>query len=71
MTRASRFSCPVCNYSLPELEPRLFSFNNPMGACTACDGIGSVEYFDEKRVVAQQDQLDIAVRELRERVLRA
>ena len=52
---SSRFSCPVCSYSLSELEPRLFSFNNPMGACTACDGIGSVEYFDEKRVVAHPE----------------
>src|SRR5512134_1715916 len=52
---SSRFSCPVCSYSLSELEPRLFSFNNPMGACTACDGIGTVEFFDEKRVVAHPD----------------
>ena len=47
-----RYACPVCSYSLAELEPRLFSFNNPMGACEACDGIGTVEYFDESRVVA-------------------
>src|SRR5512137_26769 len=52
---SSRFSCPACNYSLSELEPRLFSFNNPMGACTACDGIGSVDFFDEKRVVAHPE----------------
>ena len=49
---SARFACPVCSYSLPELEPRLFSFNNPMGACPRCDGIGTVEFFDPKRVVA-------------------
>ena len=45
----------MCSYSLAELEPRLFSFNNPMGACEACDGIGTVEYFDESRVVAHPE----------------
>ena len=49
---SARFACPVCSYSLAELEPRLFSFNNPMGACPACDGLGSVDFFDPKRVVA-------------------
>ncbi|HXZ53647.1 MAG TPA: excinuclease ABC subunit UvrA [Burkholderiales bacterium] len=49
---SSRFACPACSYALAELEPRLFSFNNPMGACPACDGLGTVEYFDPKRVVA-------------------
>ncbi len=49
---SARFACPVCSYSLPELEPRLFSFNNPMGACPRCDGLGSVTFFDPKRVVA-------------------
>src|SRR6185503_20400024 len=43
---SAKYSCPVCDYSLPELEPRLFSFNNPMGACPRCDGLGAVEYFD-------------------------
>ena len=52
---SSRFACPVCSYSLAELEPRLFSFNNPMGACESCDGIGTVEYFDETRVVAHPE----------------
>jgi excinuclease ABC subunit A len=52
---SSRFACPVCSYSLAELEPRLFSFNNPMGACEACDGIGTVEYFEEARVVAHPE----------------
>ncbi len=49
---SSRFACPVCSYSLQELEPRLFSFNSPMGACARCDGLGQVEFFDPKRVVA-------------------
>ncbi|NYT37260.1 excinuclease ABC subunit UvrA [Allopusillimonas soli] len=49
---SSRYACPVCHYSLSELEPRLFSFNNPVGACPTCDGLGSVEAFDPKRVVA-------------------
>jgi excinuclease ABC, A subunit len=49
---SSRYACPVCSHSLPELEPRLFSFNNPVGACPACDGIGQVGFFDPKRVVA-------------------
>jgi excinuclease ABC subunit A len=49
---SSRFACPVCSYSLQELEPRLFSFNNPMGACPTCDGLGSIQFFDPKRVVA-------------------
>src|SRR5439155_6596991 len=49
---SSKFACPVCSYSLPELEPRLFSFNNPMGACPRCDGLGHISFFDPKRVVA-------------------
>jgi excinuclease ABC subunit A len=49
---SAKFACPVCNYSLPELEPRLFSFNNPMGACPKCDGLGSISFFDPKRIVA-------------------
>jgi excinuclease ABC subunit A len=49
---SAKFACPICNYSLPELEPRLFSFNNPMGACPRCDGLGSISFFDPKRVVA-------------------
>ena len=51
---SSKYACPVpgCDYALPELEPRLFSFNNPMGACPRCDGLGSVEFFDVKRIVA-------------------
>ena len=49
---SARFACPVCDYSLAELEPRLFSFNNPAGACPQCDGLGAIPYFDPKRVVA-------------------
>jgi excinuclease ABC subunit A len=49
---SSKFSCPHCDYSLPEMEPRLFSFNNPMGACPSCDGLGNVTFFDPKRIVA-------------------
>ena len=49
---SARFSCPKCDYALAELEPRLFSFNNPMGACPKCDGLGAVEFFDPRRVVA-------------------
>jgi excinuclease ABC subunit A len=49
---SSKFSCPACDYALAELEPRLFSFNNPMGACPKCDGLGAVEFFDARRVVA-------------------
>jgi len=48
---SAKFSCPVCDYSLVELEPRLFSFNNPMGACPQCDGLGQISFFDPKRVV--------------------
>lgn len=49
---SSKFACPVCSYSLQELEPRLFSFNNPMGACPSCDGLGQIQFFDPARVVA-------------------
>ena len=49
---SAKFACPVCNYSLQELEPRLFSFNNPMGACPQCDGLGQISFFDPKRVAA-------------------
>ena len=48
----AKFSCPVCHYSLAELEPRLFSFNSPVGACPSCDGLGHREFFDPARVVA-------------------
>jgi len=49
---SSKFACPVCSHSLPELEPRLFSFNSPVGACPACDGLGLVTVIDPERVVA-------------------
>ena len=48
----SKFACPVCGYSIAELEPRLFSFNAPAGACPSCDGLGTTEVFDAERVVA-------------------
>ncbi|MBX9793423.1 MAG: excinuclease ABC subunit UvrA, partial [Burkholderiaceae bacterium] len=48
---SSKFACPICSYSLAELEPRLFSFNSPVGACPSCDGIGHVTVFDPQRVV--------------------
>jgi len=49
---SAKFSCPVCSYGLSELEPRLFSFNNPVGACPKCDGLGQVTFFDPARIVA-------------------
>ena len=49
---SARFACPVCSHSVGELEPRLFSFNSPMGACPTCDGLGHTEVFDAERVVA-------------------
>ncbi len=52
---SAKFACPACGYSLNELEPRLFSFNNPVGACGACDGLGVVQYFDAERVVQRPE----------------
>lgn len=52
---SAKFACPECGYSLTELEPRIFSFNNPAGACPGCDGLGVQEFFDPKRVVVQAD----------------
>ncbi|HKF94572.1 MAG TPA: excinuclease ABC subunit UvrA, partial [Gammaproteobacteria bacterium] len=49
---SSEFACPLCGYSLSELEPRLFSFNNPIGACPICDGLGLRQFFDPQRIVA-------------------
>ncbi len=48
----AKFACPVCSYSISELEPRLFSFNSPVGACPSCDGLGQTDFFDPARVVA-------------------
>ena len=48
---SAKFACPRCGYTVSELEPRLFSFNNPTGACPDCDGLGTVEYFDEDKIV--------------------
>ncbi|HQZ01426.1 MAG TPA: excinuclease ABC subunit UvrA [Thauera sp.] len=52
---SARFACPVCSFALAELEPRLFSFNNPAGACPKCDGLGHVDFFDPTRVVAHPE----------------
>ena len=52
---SSKYSCPVCDYALPELEPRLFSFNSPIGACQTCDGLGVSEFFDPDRVVVHPE----------------
>jgi excinuclease ABC subunit A len=52
---SSKFACPVCNYNLSELEPRLFSFNNPAGACSTCDGLGVNQFFDEDAIVVSTD----------------
>jgi len=52
---SDRFSCNICGYSLAELEPRLFSFNNPAGACPACDGLGTRDFFDPERVVVHPE----------------
>jgi excinuclease ABC subunit A len=48
---SARYACPICGHSIDELEPRLFSFNNPAGACSSCDGLGVTQFFDESRVV--------------------
>jgi excinuclease ABC subunit A len=52
---SARFACPVCGYSISELEPRMFSFNNPAGACSECDGLGVKQFFDPALVVADED----------------
>ncbi|MBW7930955.1 MAG: excinuclease ABC subunit UvrA, partial [Gammaproteobacteria bacterium] len=52
---SARFACPVCSYSVPELEPRMFSFNNPAGACPGCDGLGVRQFFDADRVVRHRE----------------
>lgn len=52
---SERFSCPQCGYSVPELEPRIFSFNNPHGACPTCDGLGVKQSFDSERVIMHPD----------------
>ncbi|MGP8289850.1 excinuclease ABC subunit UvrA [Vreelandella zhanjiangensis] len=52
---SSRFACPVCGYSLAELEPRMFSFNNPAGACPTCDGLGIQQYFDPEKLISHPE----------------
>lgn len=56
---SANFACPHCGYSMRELEPRLFSFNNPAGACPTCDGLGVQQYFDPSRVI-QDEKLSLA-----------
>lgn len=58
-TFSANYACPHCGWSLPELEPRLFSFNAPQGACATCDGLGVKQYFDPERVI-QSDKLSVA-----------
>lgn len=52
---SARYACPICGFAVQELEPRLFSFNNPVGACPSCDGLGSHDFFDPARVVAHPE----------------
>jgi len=52
---SSRHACPICGYSVPPLEPKLFSFNNPAGACPTCDGLGTQQFFDPQRVIVHPD----------------
>ncbi len=52
---SANFACPHCGYSMQELEPRLFSFNNPAGACQTCDGLGNQQFFDQKRVISNPE----------------
>nr|MDT0253368.1 excinuclease ABC subunit UvrA [Endozoicomonas sp.] len=59
ITFSARFACPECGYSINELEPRLFSFNNPAGACPTCDGLGVKQFFDQDRIV-QHPELTLA-----------
>ena len=56
---SSNYSCSQCGYSIPELEPRIFSFNNPHGACPKCDGLGVIQFFNEKKLI-QDDEVSIA-----------
>ncbi|CAM3696332.1 UvrABC system protein A [Rheinheimera salexigens] len=56
---SANFACPTCGYSMAELEPRMFSFNNPAGACQSCDGLGVKQYFDPKKVIVS-DELSLA-----------
>ena len=52
---SARYACPNCGHSIDELEPRLFSFNNPAGACPGCDGLGVTQYFDESRIIVHAE----------------
>jgi len=50
-TRSAKFACPISGFTIDEIEPRLFSFNNPFGACSACDGLGTEMFFDAELVI--------------------
>lgn len=52
---SSKFACPECDYSIPELEPRIFSFNNPIGACQECDGLGHITFFDPAKIITNPE----------------
>jgi excinuclease ABC subunit A len=52
---SARYACPICGFAVPDLEPRLFSFNNPAGACPTCDGLGQLDFFDPQRVVVHPE----------------
>lgn len=56
LTFSSKFACSICEHSLPELEPRLFSFNNPAGACSSCDGLGKDQYFDPNKIITDDSR---------------
>lgn len=56
---STNFACPICSYSMSELEPRLFSFNNPIGACSSCNGLGVQQFFDQERVI-QNEEISLA-----------
>ena len=55
LTFSTKMACPVCGYSIPELEPRLFSFNSPAGACKSCDGLGFKAEIDLKKVISRPE----------------
>ncbi|HET8791636.1 MAG TPA: excinuclease ABC subunit UvrA, partial [Modicisalibacter sp.] len=55
ITFSARFACPICGYSIAELEPRMFSFNNPAGACPTCDGLGAQQFFDAEKLISHPE----------------
>ncbi|MCW9029350.1 MAG: excinuclease ABC subunit UvrA, partial [Kangiella sp.] len=55
MVFSAKYACPTCGHSIPELEPRIFSFNNPAGACPTCDGLGIDQFFDPEKIITNED----------------